>query len=148
MYRGKKFAGQKAPLKARSSPAIIPSTPEAPIRQTAPSTSAPKISKMAEALAKDAMPIATPTKGSKRVSFGKSLAKKVGIAEEAGDAAKWKKRAGALFHLDTLQEEASNQISSALTLFVQTTSVVKEVCTPCIPRAPWWILVDNSSWCS
>jgi hypothetical protein len=103
---------------------------------------------MAEASAKDAMPTATPAKGSKRVSFGGSLAKKVRIAEEAGDAAKWKKRADALFHLDTLQEEAINHISSAMTSFVQRTSIVKEVCTPCSPQAPWRILIDNSSWCS
>jgi hypothetical protein len=125
MCRRKKVAGQKVPLKARSSPAIIPPTPDAPIRQTAPSTSAPKESKMAEASAKDAMPTTTSARGPKRVNFGRSLTKKVGLAEEAGDAAKWKKRADALFHLDKLQEEASNSISSAMTSFVQRTSVVK-----------------------
>jgi hypothetical protein len=57
-------------------------------------------------------------------------------------------RADALFHLDNLQEEASNNISSAMTSFVQRTSVVEEVCTPCSPRAPLRILIDNPSWCS
>jgi hypothetical protein len=145
MYRRKKIAGQKAPLKAWSSPAIIPPTPDATIRHIAPSTSAPKTSKVAEASAKDAMPTANPVKGSKRVTFGE---KKVGIAKEAGNAAKWKKRPDALFHLDNLQEEASNHISFAMTLFVQRTGVVKEVCTPCSPREPWRILIDNPSWCS
>jgi hypothetical protein len=103
---------------------------------------------MAKASAKDAMPATKSARGSKKVTFGGSLAKKVKIAEGAGDAAKWKKRADALFHLDNLQEEANNNISSAMTLFVQRTSVVKEVCTPCSPQAPWRILIDNPSWCS
>jgi hypothetical protein len=100
---------------------------------------------MSKASAKDAMPTATSARGSKKVTFGGSLAKKVRIAEEARDVAKWKKRADALFHLDNLQEEASNNISSSMTLFVQRTSVVKEVCTTYSPRAPWRILIDNPS---
>jgi hypothetical protein len=96
MHRRGKVAGQK-PLKAKPSPAIISSTPDAPIRRTAPSTSAPKVSKMAEALAKDAMPATTPARGPKKVNFG---GKMVGIAVGAGDAAKWKKKADALFRLD------------------------------------------------
>jgi hypothetical protein len=67
---------------------------------------------------------------------------------DAGNAAKWKKKADALFHLDGLQEETRNNLSSAMSSFVQRTSVVKEVCTPCSPRAPWRTLVDNPSWCS
>jgi hypothetical protein len=103
---------------------------------------------MAEASAKDAMPTTTSTRASKKVTFGGSSAKKVGIAKEAGDASKWTKRADALFHLDNLQEEASNNISPAMTSFVKRNSVVKEACTPCSPRAPWRNLIDNPSWCS
>jgi hypothetical protein len=114
MHRRRKVAGQKSPLKANSSPAIIPPTPEAPIRQTAPSTPALKTSKMAEASAKDAMPAATPTRGSERVTFG---GKTVDIAVEAGNATKWKKKADALFHLDGLQEETSNNLTSAMSSF-------------------------------
>jgi hypothetical protein len=73
---------------------------------------------MAKVLAKDAMPTTTFARVPKRVTFGGSLAKKVKIAEEARDAAKLEKRADALFHLDNLQEEASNSISSAMTSFV------------------------------
>jgi hypothetical protein len=76
------------------------------------------------------MPATTPARGSKRVTFGG----KVGIAVEAGNAAKWKKKADALFHLDSLQEETSNSLSSAMSSFVQRTSVVKEVCTPVAPK--------------
>jgi hypothetical protein len=57
----------------------------------------------------------------------------VGMAAGAGDAAKLKKKADALFHLDGLQEEARNHLTSAMSSFVQRTSVVKEVCIPYSP---------------
>jgi hypothetical protein len=144
MHRRRKVAGQK-PLKTKPAPAIIPPTPDAPTRQSAPSTSAPKASKMAEALAKDAMPATNPARGPKKVTFG---GKTVGMAAGARDAVRWKKKADALFHLDGLQEEASNHLTSAMSSFVQRTSVVKEVCIPYSPRAPWRIFIVNPSWCS
>jgi hypothetical protein len=64
----------------------------------------------------------------------------------AGKASKWKKKLEALFHLDNLQEEASNHVSSAMAVFVQRTSLVKEVCTPSSPRAPWQILKFDPLW--
>jgi hypothetical protein len=144
MHRRRKVAGQK-PSKARPSPAIIPPMPDAPIRQSAPSTSAPKASKMVEASAKDALPATNPARGPKKVTFGEKM---VEIAAGARDAVRWKKKADALFHLDGLQEEASNHLTSAMSSFVQRTSVVKEVYIPCSPRAPWRIFIDNPSWCS
>jgi hypothetical protein len=130
MYRRKKIASQKSP-RAKPSPAIIPPTPNAPIRPSGPSTSAQKVSKMAEALAKDAMPTANPVKGPKKVTFG---GKAVEMAAGAGDAAKWKKKVDALFRHDNLQEEASNHVTSAMSSFVQRTSVVKEVCIASTPE--------------
>jgi hypothetical protein len=144
MHRRRKVAGQK-PLKAKPSQVVIPSTPDAPIRKTAPSTSAPKASKMAEASAKDAMPATIPARGPKKVTFG---GKTIGIAVGAVDYAKWKKKADALFHLDGLQEETSNNLTSAVSMFVQRTSIMKEVCVPYSPRASWRIFIDNPSWCS
>jgi hypothetical protein len=114
MHRRRKVAGQK-PLKAKPSPAIIPLTPDAPIRQTALSTSAPKVSKMAEASAKDAMPATNPARGPKKVTFG---GKTIGMVAGARDAARWKKKADALFHLDGLQEETSNNLTSAMSSFL------------------------------
>jgi hypothetical protein len=70
------------------------------------------------------------------VSFG---GKTIQMDTGAGEASKWKKKAEALFRLDNMQEEASNHVSSAMAAFVQRTSLVKEVCTPSSPRAPWWI---------
>jgi hypothetical protein len=100
---------------------------------------------MAEASAKDAMPTANPVKGPKKVTFGR---KAVEMAAGAEGAARWKKKADALFRLDSLQEEASNHVTSGMSSFVQRTSVVKEVCIPSSPRATWQIFVDNPLWCS
>jgi hypothetical protein len=47
-----------------------------------------------------------------------------------------------------LQEETSNNLTSAMSMFVQRTSIMKEVCIPCSPRASWRIFIDNPSWCS
>jgi hypothetical protein len=82
---------------------------------------------------KTAEPLDRPAKGVRKVSFsGKAIQMDTG----AGEATKWKKKSEALFRLDNLQEEASNNVSSATTAFVQRTSLVKEVCTPSSPRAP------------
>jgi hypothetical protein len=100
---------------------------------------------MAGASATDVGPSTCPAKGSKKVSFsGKAVKMGTGVEE----ATKWKKKADALFHLDHLQEEASNHVSTAMSSFVQRTSIVKEVCTPSSPRAPWQISVDDPLWCS
>jgi hypothetical protein len=114
VHRRRKTAGQKPP-KAKPSPAIVPPTPDAPVHPTGPSTSAQKASKMVDAPAKDARPTANPVKGPKKVSF---RGKAVEMATGVGDAARWKKKADALFRLDSLQEEASNHVSSAMSSFV------------------------------
>jgi hypothetical protein len=100
---------------------------------------------MAGASAMDAGPSTHPAKGSKKVSFSE---KAVEMGTGVGEASKWKNKADALFCLDHLQEEASNHVSTAMSSFVHRTSIVKEVCTPSSPRAPWWIFIDNPLWCS
>jgi hypothetical protein len=86
-------------------------------------------------------PLNRPTKGAKKVSFSR---KAVQVDAGAGEASKWKNKSEALFRLDNLQEEASNHVSSAMAAFVQRTSLVKEVCTPSSPRAPWWICKQSA----
>jgi hypothetical protein len=61
------------------------------------------------------MPATNLTRGPKKVTFGR---KAVEIAAGARSAARWKKKADALFHLDGLQEEASNHVTSAMSSFV------------------------------
>jgi hypothetical protein len=100
---------------------------------------------VADAPGKSAGPSDRPTKGAKKVSFsGKTIQTDTGAEE----ASKWKKKATALFRLDNMQEEASNHVSSAMAAFVQRTSIVKEVCIPSSPRAPWRICKFNPLWCS
>jgi hypothetical protein len=100
---------------------------------------------MAGASAMNTRPATRPAKGSKKVSFSR---KAVEMGAGVGEASKWKMKADALFRLDHLQEEASNHVSTTMSSFVQRTSIVKEVCTPSSPRAPWRISVDDPLWCS
>jgi hypothetical protein len=100
---------------------------------------------MADAPEKDAGPSNHPAKSPKKVSFSE---KAFEVGTGAGEAPKWKKKSEALFRLDNLQEEASNHVSTAMAAFVQRTSIVKEVCTPSSPRAPWWIHIEDPLWSS
>jgi hypothetical protein len=100
---------------------------------------------MADALEKNAGPSTHPAKSTKKVNFG---GKVVEMGAGAGEAPKWKKKAEALFRLNHLQEEASNHMSTAMSAFVQRTSIVKEVCTPSSPQAPWRIVIDDPLWSS
>jgi hypothetical protein len=65
-----------------------------------------------------------------------------------GDSLLWKQKQLEIIQLITSQEDASNQLSAGMTIFVERTSTMKKVCTPCSPQAPWRILIDNPSWCS
>jgi hypothetical protein len=90
---------------------------------------------MADAPEKNAGPSNHPAKSAKKVSFsGKTVQMDAG----AGEAPKWKKKSEA--------QEASNHVSSTMAAFVQRTSLVKEVCTPSSPRAPWRILIYYPLW--
>jgi hypothetical protein len=120
----------------------MPQSPEHPFNFC------PRANKMAEASAKDAMPNTTSAGGPEKVVLGRNSSRKGEVAEGAGDASKWKKRVDALFHLDTLQEQASNHVSSAMRALVQRTGIVKEVCIPCGPQALWRVLIENPSRCS
>jgi hypothetical protein len=71
---------------------------------------------MGEASAKDAMPNVTPIGGSDKIVPSGSSSRKGEVAESIRDASKWKKWVEALFHLNTLQEQASNHISTELVL--------------------------------
>jgi hypothetical protein len=96
---------------------------------------------VADAPEKSAGPSGRPVKGAKKVSF---IGKAIQLDTGAGEASKWKKKAEALFRLDSMQEEASNHVSSAMAAFVQRTSLVKEVCILSSPRAPWRICKQSA----
>jgi hypothetical protein len=98
---------------------------------------------MADVPEKNTGPSDRPAKGAKKVSFSRKM---VQMDAGAGKASKWKKKSEALFRLDNLQEDASNHVSSAMVAFVQRISLVKEVCTPSSPRAPWRISRFDLLW--
>jgi hypothetical protein len=125
LYRRKKVATTKVPLRAKSSPTTVLLTPDVPIRQNVPSTSAPRAKKMAEALAKDAMPKNTSAGGSEKVVMGVTTSKEEEMADKAMNTLKWKNHVDALFHLDSPQEQASDTVSSAMIAFVQRTECCK-----------------------
>jgi hypothetical protein len=61
-----------------------------------------------------------------------------------GDSSFWKQKQLEIVELITSQEDASNQLSSGISAFVEKTSTMKKVCIPSSPRAPRRIFVENS----
>jgi hypothetical protein len=66
----------------------------------------------------------------------------------AGGSSFWKQRQLEIVDLITNQEDASNQLSSGISAFVEKTTIMKKVCTSSSPRAPRWIFVEDPLWCS
>jgi hypothetical protein len=66
----------------------------------------------------------------------------------AGGSSFWKQRQLEIVDLITSQEDASNQLSSRISTFVEKTTIMKKVCTSSSPRAPWRIFVEDPLWCS
>jgi hypothetical protein len=60
----------------------------------------------------------------------------------------WRQKQLEIVNLITSQEDASNQLSSGISTFVEKIATMKKVCTPSSPRAPWRISVDDPLWCS
>jgi hypothetical protein len=65
-----------------------------------------------------------------------------------GGSSFWRQKQLEIVNLITSQEDASNQLSSGISAFVEKTATMKKVCTPSSPRAPWRISVDDPLWCS
>jgi hypothetical protein len=66
----------------------------------------------------------------------------------AGGSSFWRQKQLEIVDLITSQEDASNQLSSGISAFVEKTATMKKVCTPSSPRATWWIFVDDPVWSS
>jgi hypothetical protein len=66
----------------------------------------------------------------------------------AGGSSFWRQKQLEIVDLITSQEDASNQLSSGISTFVEKTATMKKVCTPSSPRATWQILVDDPIWSS
>jgi hypothetical protein len=66
----------------------------------------------------------------------------------AGGSSFWKQKQLEIVELITSQEDASNQLSSGISAFVEKTTTMKKVCIASSPPAPWQISIDNPLWCS
>jgi hypothetical protein len=65
-----------------------------------------------------------------------------------GGSSFWRQKQLEIVDLITSQEDASSQLSSGISTFVEKTAIMKKVCTPSSPRATWRIFVDDLVWCS
>jgi hypothetical protein len=150
LLRRKKPAVKEPPSKrAKPSPAAIPQTPDAPI----PSPARNDIDMEDAGGQFGSMPEANPTTEATAndvVQTEKASGSFQGHMADAstGGSSFWKQRQLEIIGLITSQEDASNQLSSGISAFVEKTATMKKVCNPSSPRAPWQISVDDPLWCS
>jgi hypothetical protein len=149
-FRRKKPVVKEPPSKrTKPSPVAIPQTPDAPIPSPARNDiemedaggqfgSMPEANPTTEAMAND---IVQSEKASD--SFQGQMAD-----ASAGGSLFWRQKQLEIVNLIISQEDASNQLSSGISAFVEKTATMKKVCTPSSPRAPWRISVDDPLWCS
>jgi hypothetical protein len=64
----------------------------------------------------------------------------------SGGSLYWRQKQLEVVNLISSQEDASNQLSSGITTFVEKTNTMKKVCTPSSPRAPWRISKFDPLW--
>jgi hypothetical protein len=141
LLRRKKPAVKEPPSKrAKPSPAAVPQTPDAPIPSPARNDidmedaggqfgSMPEANPTTEAMAND---VVQSEKASG--SFQGHMADAA-----AGGSSFWRQKQLEIVDLITSQEDASNQLSSGISAFVEKTATMKKVCTPSSPRAAWRI---------
>jgi hypothetical protein len=150
LLRRKKPAVKEPSSKhAKPFPAAIPQTPDAPIPSPARNDidmedaggqfgSMPEANPTTEATAND---VVQSEKASG--SFQGRMAD-----ASAGGSSFWRQKQLEIVDLITSQEDASNQLSSGISAFVEKIATMKKVCTPSSPRATWRIFVDDPLWCS
>jgi hypothetical protein len=150
LLRRKKTAVKEPPSKrAKPSPATIPQTPDAP----SPSLARSDIDMEDAGGQFGSMLEANPTTKATANDVVQTE-KASGLFQghmadaSAGGSSFWKQRQLEIVELITSQEDASNQLSSAISAFVEKTATMKKVCTPSSPRAPWRIHVDDPLQCS
>jgi hypothetical protein len=136
----------KEPLskRAKPSPAAIPLTPDAPT----PSSVRIDIDMEDVGGQYDPTPEANPTTEATANDVVQSE-KASGSPGPVADAPSrgssyWRKKQLEVVNLISSQEDASNQLSSGITAFVEKTATMKKVCTPSSPRAPWRVCLQSA----
>jgi hypothetical protein len=138
LFRRKKPAVKEPPSKrAKPSPAAIPLTPDVPT----PSPVRNDVYMEDAGGQFGSMPEANPTTevtANDVVESEKASGSFQGHMADAsvGGSSFWKQKQLEIVELITSQEDASNQLSSGISAFVEKTSTMKKVCIASSPQAP------------
>jgi hypothetical protein len=130
--------------RAKPSPATIPLTPDAPT----PSSVHIDIDMEDAGGQFDPTPEANPTTEATAndvVQSEKASGSPGQVTDPpSGGSLYWKQKQLEVVNLISSQEDASNQLSSGITAFVEKTATMKKVCTPSSPRASWRICKQSA----
>jgi hypothetical protein len=141
LRRKKPTIKEPSSKRTKPSPAAIPLTPDAPT----PSSVRIDIDMEDAGGQFDTVPEANPTTEAKAndvVQSEKASGFQGQVADSPlGGSLYWRQKQLEVVNLISSQEDASNQLSSGITAFVEKIATMKKVCTPSSPRAPWRILI-------
>jgi hypothetical protein len=146
LRRKKPTVKEPSSKRAKPSPAAIPLTPDAPT----PSSVRIDIDMEDAGGQFDPMPETNPTTEATAndvVQSEKASGSQGQVADTpSGGSLYWRQKQLEVVNLISSQEDASNQLSSGITAFVEKTTTMKKVCTPSSPRAPWRICRFDPLW--
>jgi hypothetical protein len=147
LRRKKPTVKEPSSKRAKPSPAAIPLTPDAPT----PSSVRIDIDMEDAGGQFDPMPEANPSTEAAANDVVQSEKASGSFQGQVADAPSggclfWRQKQLEVVNLISSQEDASNQLSSGITAFVEKTTTMKKVCTPSIPRAPWRISKFDPLW--
>jgi hypothetical protein len=146
LRRKKPAIKEPSSKRAKPSPAAIPFTPDTP----APSSVRIDIDMEDAGGQLDPMPETNPTTEATAndvVQSKKASGSQGQVADTpSGGSLYWRQKQLEVVNLISSQEDASNQLSSGITAFVEKTATMQKVCTPSSPRAPWRITRLDPLW--
>jgi hypothetical protein len=135
LRRKKPTIKEPSSKRTKPSPAAIPLTPDAPT----PSTVRIDIDMEDAGGQFDSMPETNPT-ANDVVQSEKASGSQGQVADTpSGGSLYWRQKQLEVVNLISSQEDASNQLSSGITAFVEKTATMKKVYTLSSPRASWRI---------
>jgi hypothetical protein len=143
LRRKKPTIKEPSSKRTKPSPAAIPLTPDAP-------TPSVRIDiDMEDAGGQfDPMPETNPTTEATAndvVQSKKASGSQDQVADTpSGGSLYWRQKQLEVIRLISSQEDASNQLSSGITAFVEKTATMKKVCTTSSPRASWRICKESA----
>jgi hypothetical protein len=146
LRRKKPTIKEPSSKRAKPSPAAIPLTPDTP----APSSVRIDIDMEDAGGQFDPMPETNPmteATANDVVQSEKDSGSQGQVADTpSGGSLYWRQKQLEVVNLISSQEDASNQLSSGITAFVEKTATMKKVFTPSSPRAPWRISRFDLLW--